>query len=126
VISKRKKILAGIFALVIGLSMAMPTRASANPGHHNAKVRLSEHHDNGRHNGRYTHRYHHNAARNSSWRWAWEDNHYRAYPVVPAYPYRARTRTLSENGQGMINPRNPNLYWACDSDGHHCHWAPRY
>jgi hypothetical protein len=25
----------------------------------------------------------------------------------------------------MINRRNPNLYWACDSDGHHCHWTPR-
>jgi hypothetical protein len=26
----------------------------------------------------------------------------------------------------MISPRNPNLYWACNSEGHHCHWAPRF
>jgi hypothetical protein len=29
------------------------------------------------------------------------------------------------NGQGMVNAQNPNLYWACDSEGHHCHWARR-
>jgi len=39
----------------------------------------------------------------------------------PGYPY-----PLPANGEGMINQRNPNLYWACDSQGHHCHWAPRY
>ncbi len=25
---------------------------------------------------------------------------------------------------GMVNPRNPRLRWACDGGGHHCHWAP--
>ena len=35
-------------------------------------------------------------------------------------------RPLPRNGEGMINQRNPNLYWACNSEGHHCHWAPRF
>jgi hypothetical protein len=26
----------------------------------------------------------------------------------------------------MINRSNPNLYWACNSEGHHCHWARRF
>ena len=35
---------------------------------------------------------------------------------------------IPPNGEGMVNRQNPNLYWACDSEGHNCHWArrPRY
>jgi len=36
-----------------------------------------------------------------------------------------RGRYLPPNGEGMVNGKNPGLYWACDSEGHHCHWAPR-
>jgi hypothetical protein len=101
--SKRKKILAGVFAVIIGLSVAMPTRASADERDHDSYR-------------------HHN-----SWRWERDNDHYRAYPYAPpAYAYGYRRRYYSPNGQGMVNPRNSNLYWACDSDGHHCHWAPRY
>jgi hypothetical protein len=32
---------------------------------------------------------------------------------------------LPPNGEGMVDSRNQNLYWACDSEGHHCHWARR-
>jgi hypothetical protein len=32
---------------------------------------------------------------------------------------------IPPNGEGMVNRQNPNLYWACDSGGHHCHWARR-
>jgi hypothetical protein len=32
---------------------------------------------------------------------------------------------IPPNGQGMVNRQNSNLYWACDSDGHNCHWAQR-
>jgi hypothetical protein len=99
--NKRKKILSGIFAVVIGLSVALPLRASADSDDH------------------YAGRRHH-----QSWRWEHENDHYRAYPYAPSYAYGQRGYVPS-NGQGMINPRNPNLYWACDSDGHHCHWAPR-
>jgi hypothetical protein len=28
-------------------------------------------------------------------------------------------------GGAMVNPRHPGLMWACDSQGHHCHWAQR-
>jgi len=34
-------------------------------------------------------------------------------------------QNVPPNGEGMINGKNPNLIWACDSGGHHCHWAPR-
>jgi hypothetical protein len=34
-------------------------------------------------------------------------------------------RYLPANGQGMVNPNNPRLYWGCDSEGHHCRWKPR-
>jgi hypothetical protein len=98
--SKRKKILSGIFALVIGLSVAAPMRASADD---------------------YNYRIHHHHA----WRWDHYQDHYRAYPAAPSYAYGQRGY-VPANGQGMIDPRNRNLYWACDSDGHHCHWAPRY
>ena len=34
-------------------------------------------------------------------------------------------RYLPPNGQGMVNRKNPNLYWRCDSNGNHCNWARR-
>jgi len=101
--SKRNKILTGIMALVIGLSVAIPMRASADEWNHD-------------------HDYHHHHA----WRWERDRDHYRAYPyeAPPAYAYGNRGY-VPANGQGMVDPRNPNLFWACDSQGHHCHWAPR-
>ncbi|HUN58536.1 MAG TPA: hypothetical protein VMU41_10515 [Candidatus Binataceae bacterium] len=35
-------------------------------------------------------------------------------------------QVLPPNGEGMINLRNPNLYWACNGQGTHCHWARRF
>jgi hypothetical protein len=104
--SKRKKILSGIFALVIGLSVAVPMRASADEYNHhpNAYNHPGEHHW-------------------YQWRWHHYQDHSRAY--APGYAYGQRGY-VPANGEGMVNPRNSNLYWACDSDGHHCHWAPRY
>jgi hypothetical protein len=55
----------------------------------------------------------------------WDRDHYRGVPYAPGYAYGQRGY-IPPNGQGMIDLRNPNLYWACDSHGHHCHWAPRY
>jgi hypothetical protein len=103
----RNKILSGIFAVTVGLSMAMPIKASANDW--NAEP-------------------HHN---HSSWRWTRDHDHYRATPYYPANNHRYEpryaygNRAIPADGQGMINRRNPNLYWACDSGGHHCHWARR-
>jgi hypothetical protein len=72
----------------------------------------------------YNHVGHHHHA----WRWQHDHDHYRAYPynqpVAPAYAYGNRGYAPA-NGQGMVDRRNPNLYWACDAGGHHCHWAPR-
>jgi hypothetical protein len=108
-VKKRKGILAGAFALAIGLSMALPMRAAADDWGHRD-------HDRG-------HQY-------QSWRWEHNNDHYRGYPYTPppayANSYQRRYQYIPENGQGMVNPRNHNQYWACDSDGHHCHWAPRY
>jgi hypothetical protein len=37
-------------------------------------------------------------------------------------------RNLPSNGEGMVSPNDPNFYWGCDSEGHHCRWVrrPRY
>jgi hypothetical protein len=118
--NKRTKILSGMFALAMGLSVAMPMRASADDWNH-------EHHDHPVAADRMHHdeaRYHHDEAQR--WRWEKDHEHYRAYPYSPSYAYGSRPGyVVPPNGQGMVNPENPNLYWACDSDGHHCHWARR-
>jgi hypothetical protein len=115
--SKRKKILSGIFALIIGLSVAMPLRASADDRDHHRDWHAYHHDWRGDHHDWHWDRDH--------WRWDRYQDHYRAYPYAPGYAYGQRGY-LSPNGEGMIDPRNPNLHWACDSDGHHCHWAPRF
>jgi hypothetical protein len=118
---KSKKILFAIFALIIGLSVAMPMRALAD--------------DHGHDHDRHSHEWHgdRHAWRGDGdrddhgrgWRWDWERDHYRAYPMAPSYAYGYRRGYVQPNGAGMVNPRHPNLRWACDSDGHHCHWAAR-
>jgi Ni/Co efflux regulator RcnB len=102
---KRKKILAGIFATVVALSAALPMSASAADDHWWDR----NHHE---------HWDHHNDAHYRDWAWQRDHDHYRAYTYAPGYGYHA-------NGAGMVDPRNPRLMWACDSQGHHCHWAPR-
>ena len=102
---KRKKILAVIFATVVALSAALPMSASAADDHWWDR----NHHE---------HWDHHNDAHYREWAWQRDHDHYRAYTYAPGYGYHA-------NGAGMVDPRNPRLMWACDSQGHHCHWAPR-
>jgi hypothetical protein len=101
VMLKRKKILAGIFALVVGFSLALPMRASADDYHWSDR----HHHEHDAH-------YH-------EWWWHRDHDHYSAYTYQPGRSY------IPGNGEGMVDPRNPNLFWACDGDGHHCHWAMR-
>ena len=120
--NKRTRILAGVCALIIGLSLALPMRAAADDKGHG---------DHGHGQQQQAGRSDHDRDRQrQAWRWQREKNKYRAYPyTLPpqyGYSYWQQRQYLPENGEGMINPRNPNLYWACDSDGHHCHWAPRY
>lgn len=105
--TKQTRILLGMCALIIGLSLAMPTGAAANDQNHGRRDRGRQH---------------------QAWRWQREQNYYRAYPYTPPPAYESnwqQRQYIPENGEGMINPRNPNLYWACDSEGHHCNWAPR-
>jgi hypothetical protein len=140
VISK-KAIIAGIFSAIIGVGMlAMPVRAMAHDWDHDSDG------NNGRHNGWYNH-----GSGNNGWynhRVEGEDEEEehegRGYYQPPnyghgyqgsedegygygnRYGYGYGRQLLPRNGQGMINPRNPSLVWACDSQGHHCHWAQRY
>jgi hypothetical protein len=34
-------------------------------------------------------------------------------------------RNIPANGEGMVSPNNPALYFGCDSHGHHCTWKHR-
>jgi hypothetical protein len=120
--SKRKKILSGVFALIIGLSLALPMRASAADWDH--------HHDH-HWNGWRWHRDYDHDDYGHAWRWHRDHDHYvgapyayRTAPYAPGYAYSRGN--LPANGEGMIDPTNRNLYWACNSEGHHCHWAPRF
>ena len=116
----KKQLIAGALALAIGSSVAIPTTSRADDWWH--------HHDS--HEGSWWDRDHdrdrdyRNRDRDYHPDWDrerdWSYNH-------PGYRYYNPNfqRHIPPNGQGMINRRNPNLYWSCDSDGHHCHWARR-
>jgi len=140
----RKAILAGLFSAVVGIGMlAMPVRAMAHGWDHDGDGARHEHHDNGNHNGWYNHRgdegrYQHRGyyAPNQSYRYGYnhepdaDDYGYGNGYYGNGYGYGNRYGYgngygYPSNGQGMVNPRHPGLIWACDSDGHHCHWASR-
>jgi hypothetical protein len=142
----KKAIIAWVFSAVVGVGMlASPSRALAHDhdgdgdgggGHHQQL-----HHDNGQHRGWYNHqnnetrgynqRYYGNGFGSGNgysygnqepdgddgYGWNQPNYNYRQ----PGYGYN-----YPSNGAGMVNRRNPNLVWACDSQGHHCHWARRY
>ena len=114
--SRKKRILSGILALMVGLTLMMPARALADDwNHHDQDHHNQDHHDQDHHESRWQD-HHHDHDR--------DRNHHSGYR--PGYAYGNRGRSIPPNGQGMVNERNPNLYWACDSEGHHCHWAPRH
>jgi len=124
--TRRRKILSGIFALIIGCSVAMPLRASADDRDHGRDhhiVRVDRDHDRDWRGHDRDWRGH-----DRDWRWDRYQDHSRGYPYAynPSYGYGYGRGYNPRNGQGMIDPRNPNLFWACNSEGHHCHWAPRY
>ncbi len=103
----RSQILAGAVALAIGGSLVIPTTVRADDWWH--------HHDS--YNGSWWHRDHDHDQDDRSY--GWSHNRDRGYYNPNA------GRNIPENGEGMISRRNPNYYWACDSHGHHCHWARR-
>jgi hypothetical protein len=100
----KKNLLSGILALSVGLSLAMPMRASADDWDH----------DHDHHHHMWQPKHDDDDYRGYSYR-RHDDDDYRIYP----------NRTVGPNGEGLINRRNPNFFWACDSEGHHCHWARR-
>ena len=111
----------------IGLSVALPMQATADEWHHDHPVAAARvHHQEVRRDREAYDAHHH------FWQWRRENDHYRAYPYTPTYAYGAGPRRpyygagIPANGAGMIDPSNHNLMWACDTDGHHCHWAPRF
>jgi hypothetical protein len=121
----KKKILAGAFALAIGTSVAIPTTARADwwANHdrdHRAWVaREHQGHDWQRN---WYYRDHRDRDRD------YASDHRDWYANHPNYGYGyygSGQRNLPPNGEGMINKRNPNLFWACNSQGNHCHWARR-
>jgi hypothetical protein len=110
----KKRILAGALALAIGSSMAIPTTVRADDWWH--------HHDS--HDRSWSDRDHDHHRDRDRDRHDWERDrnfNHRSY----GYYNPNAGRRIPPNGEGMINNQNPNLYWACDSDGHHCHWARR-
>ena len=131
---KGKRILSGVLALVVGASLMVPVRASADDSNHN-------HHDYVAGAGRYHYKDKHHDAwekehdRHQQWEWKKDNDHYRAYPYASAYnhpspynrpsPYEPGRQVVPANGEGMLSRQNPNMVWTCDSDGHNCNWAPR-
>ena len=124
-----KKVIAGVIALAIGLSFAFPTLARAD---------WDDWHHRDHHEYRWWHHDHDRDWRDRDWDHDYDRDRgngyypeYRAYPYsgYRTYPYayrRYRRGYIAPNGQGMIDPRNPNFVWACDAGGHHCHWARRF
>lgn len=140
--------------LVMGaLALGMPSQASAfwphyHQGQHSQYNRDHAWNRNHRYGGNPGYGW--NGNRNDRYRgnpgYGWNRNQYRPYAGRPGYgwnqqytPYagdryaynngyngQLGRQALPANGEGLINKRNPNLYWACNSDGNHCHWQPRF
>jgi hypothetical protein len=138
VVISKKAIIAGVFSAIIGVGMlAMPVKAMARDWDHDGDGGRHENHDNGRHNGWYN-----QGGGNNGWynhrgqnEEEEEEHEGRGYYQQPRYGYGYQEpedegygygrQFLPRNGAGMVNPRHPGLAWACDSQGHHCHWARR-
>lgn len=131
----KKAILAWIFSVIVSVGMfAIPGRALA----HDHDGDGGRGHDHGWHRGWDKHSGWDNH-RGRGWgedeEEEEEEHEHQGYYQQPygygygtpyGYGYRQRYGYgIPRNGQGMVNPRHPGLVWACDSDGHHCHWARR-
>lgn len=133
----KKAILAWVFSVIVGFGMlAIPSRAMAH-----------DHDDDGW--GGHDRGWHRGWDNHPGWEnhrgYGWggnedeedeeeeEEHEHEGYYQQPyGYGYqpygygRRYGYGLPRNGAGMVNPRHPGLVWACDGDGHHCHWARRY
>ncbi len=140
----KKAIIAGIFSAIVGVGvLAMPVRAMAHDWNHGGGWGRG-HHDNGRHNGWYNHGGGNNGWYNRGGDGDEEGYQGRGYYAQPNYGYGYGQGEDEDDdgggygygngygggygggyGYGAMNPRHPGLMWACDSHGHHCHWARR-
>lgn len=110
--SFNKKIMAGVIAFAIGSTAIIPTTVRADDWwHHHDRSWSDRDHD-------------HNRDRDHDRDWDRDRDFSRSHRESDYYNPNAG-RYIPPNGEGMISNRNPNFYWACDSDGHHCHWARR-
>jgi hypothetical protein len=127
--------------LVMGaLAIAMPSPASAHwhddQWHHDNWHHDKWDHDNWRHeyrhdrDDRYDRDYGYDRGYGGNYVWH-RDYPYASEPYAYGNHYSngyygpLGHQVLPPNGEGMINKRNPNLIWACNGDGNHCHWARR-
>jgi hypothetical protein len=141
----KKAIVAWVFSAVVGVGMlASPSRALAHDhdGDGDGRGHQQWHHDNGQHRGWDNHRGHDGDEHRSYNQrpygngWGYRNGYgYRNHEPdrdegygwnQRGYGYRQPSYNYPANGAGMVNRRNPNLVWTCDSQGHHCRWAQRY
>lgn len=141
----KKAIIAWVFSAAVGVGMlAVPSRVLAHDNDGDGRGHQQWQRDNGEHRGWSNHRdndgdehrgynlrpYGNNYGYGNGYRYGnqepdaddgygWNQPNY-GYQQ-PRYGY-----SYPSNGAGMVNRRNPNLVWTCDSQGHHCHWAQRY
>jgi len=147
----KKAILSGLFSMMLGAALlAMPARAMAHDWGHGGG---GWHHDNGEHRGwnnnygrgdgdggRGGYRGYYGGYNQEGDDGEGENRGYYGGGYQPNYGYGYNqnqdgdeggyggnwfNRPHYGSGYGMINRRHPNLMWACDGQGHHCHWAPR-
>ena len=131
----KKAIIAWVFSAIVGVGMlAMPARALAHDWGHDGGGWRHQRHDNGLHRGWYNHR-----GEGEEEEEGHEGGGYYQQPYGygygnqepdgdEGYGWNRPGYGYNSNGwlNGRVNPRHPGVYWACDSQGHHCHWARRF
>jgi hypothetical protein len=126
----KKAIIALVVAAIVGVgTLAIPARALAHGWDHDGDGWRHQRHDNGLHRGWYKHRGEDEEEEHEGGGYYRQPygNGYGEPDGDEGYPRNLPNYGYNSNGSinGMVNPRHPGLYWACDSQGHHCHWARR-
>ena len=145
----KKAILAWVFSAMMSIGMlAIPSRALAHDHDRDGDGKGWHGHDRGWHRGWDKHggwddhrgrgwgghedeeeeeEHEHRGYYRQPYGYRYQQPYGYSYPAPYRYGYGQRYGYgIPRNGAGMINPRHPGLIWACDSQGHHCHWARRY
>lgn len=125
--SWKKAMVLWVFSAVVSVGMlATPNRALAHGWDHDGDGWRHQGHDNGRHEGWDNH---HDRDRHENEEEEEEHEHqgYYQHPYGYGSGWNRPNYGSRWNGSnnGRSNPRHPGVMWACDSNGHHCHWARR-